>query len=191
MKQGHYTFVNKEDAEEFAKIFNGKAVPDYKYSIHPIYHVWFEYEDKDNIDFIQCLMTSNINLRKKLNESQEHVSVLTQKNNELIDKLNREYDSNRNVNRALESQQYINRTLEYQLDKIKRFWRIKMTIIVDKYDLIDKLNEAFIALSHDYDRTTEFDGYDEFCRDRIKRAIEYYCNTVEGEMTMGGSNEEC
>lgn len=65
-----------------------------------------------------------------------------------------------------------------------------MTIIIGKDDLIDKLNEAFIALSHDYDRTAEFDGYDEFCCDKIKRAIEYYCNTVENEMTMGGANEE-
>lgn len=88
-KQGHYIFMTREDAEEMAKIFKGQVVPNIK---DHRFHVWFEYEDKDRIDFIERLMYANTDLRKKLNESQEHVSVLTKKNNELIDRLNREYD---------------------------------------------------------------------------------------------------
>ena len=116
-KQGHYIFIEHDDAEEMAKIFKGQVVPD----IHDHrFHVWFEYEDKDNIDFIERLMYANICLRKKLNESQEHVSVLTKKNNELIDKLNREYDKNRDVNRALEIQISNNITLEYKIDMLEK-----------------------------------------------------------------------
>ena len=41
--------------------------------------------------------------------------------------------------------------------------RIKMKIIVDKDDLICKLHQAFIALSHYYDAPGEREGVDEFC----------------------------
>lgn len=119
-KQGHYIFNNKDDAEEIAKIFKGRVTPDYHHSVYPMYHVWFEYEDKDRIDFIERLMYANITLRNKLNESQEHVSVLTKKNNELIDKLNREYDKNRDVNRALEIQISNNITLEHKIDMLEK-----------------------------------------------------------------------
>lgn len=102
-KQGHYTFMSKDDAERAAEIFRGRVIPDYHHSVYPMYHVWFEYEDKDNIDFIERLLFDNINLRKQLKddkekialedesdnltkqlrESQECVRRITQRNNEL------------------------------------------------------------------------------------------------------------
>lgn len=119
-KQGHYIFNNKDDAEDMAEIFKGRVIPDYHHSVYPMYHVWFEYEDKDNIDFTERLMHAHIDLRKKLNESKEHIRVLTQKNNELIDKLNREYDKNRDVNRALEIQLANNITMERKIDMLTK-----------------------------------------------------------------------
>lgn len=67
-----------------------------------------------------ALEDENANLTKQLRESQEHVSVLTKKNNELIDKLNREYDKNRDVIRALEIQISNNITLEHKIDMLEK-----------------------------------------------------------------------
>lgn len=76
-KQGHYIFIYKDDAEEFSSIVNGTVT----YSIvNCLYHVWFEYEDADNIYFIQKLMFANSVLRKKLNNTQEDVTRLKKQN---------------------------------------------------------------------------------------------------------------
>lgn len=72
-KQGHYIFIDKDDAEEFSSIVDGTVT----YSIvHCRYNVWFEYEDADNIDFIQKFMIANSVLRKKLKNAQEDVTRL-------------------------------------------------------------------------------------------------------------------
>ena len=59
-----------------------------------------------------------------------------------------------------------------------------MKIIIDKDDLIDKLHQAFISLSHDYDAPPDREGVDEFCESKIKEAIEFYCNSCERDISM-------
>ena len=78
-KQGHYIFIDKDDAEEFSNIVNG--------TVHRQYHVWFEYEDADKIDFIEKYMYANIVLRKKLKDAQEDVTRLRAELNRKCDQL--------------------------------------------------------------------------------------------------------
>lgn len=59
-----------------------------------------------------------------------------------------------------------------------------MKIVVDMDDLISKVDQAFIALSYDYDAPPERDGVDEFCKSKIKEAIEFYCNSCEHDMSI-------
>ena len=137
MKQGHYTFCEQKDAEDFAKTVNGTVIPDhtpYDDKLNVVYHVWYEYAaDGDTVHFIDRLIESNIELRrdnKKLTHMNKELNVdkglllerirrLEQSKNELHKSIKRYIEKCTELSEALDVQVHNNINMEYQLDKIK------------------------------------------------------------------------
>ena len=135
MKQGHYTFCEQMDAEDFAKTVNGTVIPDhttYDDKLNVVYHVWYEYEDVD-APFIERLIESNIDLRrdnKKLTHINNELTIdkkilngrirrLEDQNCNLTNNITRYINEKAEISKSLEIQVHNNIQMKYQLDKIK------------------------------------------------------------------------
>jgi hypothetical protein len=108
MTSGHHiTFINENDAEDFAKLVQGYVISDIK---HGQYHVLFEYVGNEPL--IERLVESNLMLRERCNR-------ITNRNNELRGKVLRLINNNEELKKSFEIQVNNNITMEHQLDRIK------------------------------------------------------------------------